>query len=420
MHSRPPTLRTLALVLLSFLFYIKFACAYWLMGANNFITTQRIDPVVYPRTISKHVHSVVGGSAFGVNTSTAMLRNSSCTSTPILQDKSNYWFPHLYIQWANGTFTSVNGSAVIDYLFSDKPGMTTAFPDDFRMVSGDPNLRTLDPASFAQQAVTFLCLDFNGVSTRYNELPRSTCPSGIRSQINFPSCWDGKNTDSADHRTHVAFLSTGPDNGTCSDPQYPVTLPRIFMEVYWNTQTFDAARGDAMDTHQPFVFSNGDPTGYGYHADFVNGWDAGVLQGAVDKCTCNPYGDPTCCAAQNLFTMNSTSHCYITPTFDEPVTGTLSALPGNNPVQSACYEEYVDTVFPAVISPVFAYTGTAPPPTGSIVSPAQTLAPVQNASGKCVHQASGATTWTRTSRAQMFKVATAIGFLAVSYSYGIV
>ncbi len=53
------------------------------------------------------------------------------------------------------------------------------------------------------------------------------------------------------------------------------------------------------------------PTGYGYHAgecvrlinpgrlfttvisikDFMNGWDAGVLQKAVDNCHCNDFGD---------------------------------------------------------------------------------------------------------------------------------
>lgn len=49
--------------------------------------------------------------------------------------------------------------------------------------TGDPNLRTLDPSSFAQQAITFLCLDFTGTSRKFNELPRGKCPSGIRSQI---------------------------------------------------------------------------------------------------------------------------------------------------------------------------------------------------------------------------------------------
>lgn len=104
-----------------------------------------------------------------------------------------------------------------DYLFSDIIGSTTPFPDnvgsrfnlgfDFahfnytvqngvwsvrckcesffnaHYVAGDPNLRTLDASSFAQQAVTFLCLDFSGTSSKFNELPTKRCPSGIRSQI---------------------------------------------------------------------------------------------------------------------------------------------------------------------------------------------------------------------------------------------
>ncbi|KAL0056539.1 hypothetical protein AAF712_016856, partial [Marasmius tenuissimus] len=82
------------------------------------------------------------------------------------------------------------------------------------MLSGDPTLRTYDPKSYAQQAITFLCLDFNGVTSRYNELPRGKrCPSGIRAQVNFPMCWDGKNVDSPDHKSHVAFPSGGPDSG---------------------------------------------------------------------------------------------------------------------------------------------------------------------------------------------------------------
>lgn len=153
------------------------------------------------------------------------------------------------------------------------------------MISGDPALRTYDTSSYAQQAITFLCLDFNGQSIRYNSLPPTACPSGIRAQINFPSCWDGKNVDSSDHKSHVAFPSGGPDSGTCSDPKFPITLPRIFLEVklsislssvshlmneqvYWGSVDFDKLRGEALNPSQPFVFANGDPTGYGYHA----GW----------------------------------------------------------------------------------------------------------------------------------------------------
>ncbi|KAF8709766.1 hypothetical protein AX14_013471, partial [Amanita brunnescens Koide BX004] len=354
------------------------ADAYWLMGAENVLTTVRLDPIVSPGKVSNHVHSVLGGSNFG-SLSTAVLRQSQCTSIPIPQDKSNYWYPHLYFQWANGSFTSLDGGAVIsfslDYLFSDPAGNTTAFPDDFRMLSGDFTLRTYDPSSFAQQAVTFLCLDFNGVSTRHNGLPLTPCPSGIRAQINFPSCWDGKNVDSPNHKSHVSFLSTGPDSGTCSDPNFPVTLPRIFMEVYWGSGDFDAFRSQAMDTTQPFVFSYGDRTGYGYHADFVNGWDAGVLQHAVDNCHCDPYGDPTCCVQEGIFNMNHGQTCSITPSVDEQVLGTLDKLPGNNPVQAEGSPAvvYPATSTPPLIAPVYAYTGQTPTQTGSIVGHASNI-----------------------------------------------
>ncbi|KIY53391.1 hypothetical protein FISHEDRAFT_33483 [Fistulina hepatica ATCC 64428] len=349
--------------------------AYWLMGAENLLTIQRLDPIISPGQVSGHVHGVVGGSNFGFETDTASLRQSECTSTPISEDKSAYWFPMLYFQWANGSFTSLGGGVVIrrlDYLFPDSPGNTTAFPDNFRMISGDVTLRTYNASSYAQQAVTFLCLDFNGVSTKHNGLPLGSCPSGIRAQINFPSCWNGKDTDSEDHKSHVAFLSEGPDSGSCSDPEFNTPLPRIFMEVYWVTSDFDSLRDQAMNTTQPFVFSHGDRTGYGYHADFINGWESGVLQNAVENCHCNPYGDPTCCASAGIFTYKQDgSHCYITDSVDEQVTGTLPKLPGNNPVveEGARAVLSMPTTTPAILSPVYVYTST-PTQIGTIATPA--------------------------------------------------
>lgn len=264
---------------------------------------------------------------------------------------------------------------MIYYLYDNEAGKTTAFPDNLRMLSGDPLLRTYDPSSFAQQAVTFLCLDFNGVTTRHNGLPTQACPSGVRAQINFPSCWDGKNTDSPDHKSHVAFRSGGPDTGDCTDPKFPVTLPRVFMEVYWNTE-LDAHRDEAMNTTQPYVFSHGDRTGYGYHADFANGWKEGVLQKVVDNCHCNDFGDAQCCADQGLFTLNKDGNCRITDSVDEQTLGTLNKLPGNNPVQEEGIRAtaFTDSITPAIISPVYVYTGDSPAQTGSIVSAAVTAA----------------------------------------------
>lgn len=229
------------------------ANAYWLMGMDD-IAKERIDPIVNPGDVSGHTHIIFGGSNFGLEVSTAHLQKSVCTSTPIVEDKSNYWAPLLYFQWANGSFSSLDGGAVIYYLYPNKPGATTAFPRDFRMISGNPTKRTYDANDPAHRAIDFLCLDFQGQTTKHHGLPTQHCPSGIRSQINFPSCWDGKNVDSPDHKSHVAYRSGGPDSGECTDPKFPVSIPRIFMEIYWDTGAFDRYRSQAKNPNQPFVY----------------------------------------------------------------------------------------------------------------------------------------------------------------------
>ncbi|CAK5263549.1 unnamed protein product [Mycena citricolor] len=244
------------------------------------------------------------------------------------------------------------------------------------MISGNPMLRAYDPTSYAQQAITFLCLDFNGKSTRFNEFPAQNCPSGIRAQINFPMCWDGVNADSPDHKSHVAFPSGGPDSGTCSDPKFPKTLPRIFMEMYLDTGSWWGLRDQAKNSSQPFVYSMGDPTGYGYHADFMMGWQPNVLQRVVDECHCNEFGDPTCCSNAGIFNFVKGGNCRITKGVNEVTTGVLATLPGNNPVvgYGGKVQLLAAAVVPALIDPVYAYTGDSPSSTGNPVGNPVTLA----------------------------------------------
>ncbi|KIY52536.1 hypothetical protein FISHEDRAFT_69766 [Fistulina hepatica ATCC 64428] len=367
--------------------------ASWVMGIPNFITTaERVDPIMSPGAVSAHAHSVVGGSNFGFEANTSLLRDSECTSTTIEEDKSNYWFPHMYFQWANGSFTMVSASAVIYYLFPDDPGNTTAFPDNFKMISGDPDLRTYNASSYAQQAITMKCLN-GGTVPQYPYIPDpSTCTGGIRAQVNFPSCWDGVHADSEDHKSHVAFPSEGPDSGTCNDTNYPVPIPRIFLEVVFQTEAFASVADQAMNSTQPFVFSNGDPTGYGYHADFVNGWDEGVLQKAIEGCNCNPYGDNACCGDAGIYTIkNWTDTCYISNLVDEDNTGPLAQLPGANPVQGAGTEakNYTDSTTPATYSSITVYISTSPilyastttttTPTAATASTSSMAAPLSSA-----------------------------------------
>ena len=60
--------------------------------------------------------------------------------------------------------------------------------------------------------------------------------------------------------------------------------------------------------------------------DFANGWEAGILQKALDECNCNPYGDPTCCVAKGIFTMDQSKRCYVSNTVNEQSTFYPSSL----------------------------------------------------------------------------------------------
>jgi hypothetical protein len=134
------------------------------------------------------------------------------------------------------------------------------------MVAGSPFDRSYKDTIEAS-ARTFACLNYNGPATpQTNAFPTTNCPNGLRAQVYFPSCWDGVNLDSPDHRSHMAYPTQTYDNGPCP-ASHPVRIISIFLEVTWHTEQFaDMWYGDK----QPFVFSFGDPTGYGLHADFVS------------------------------------------------------------------------------------------------------------------------------------------------------
>lgn len=119
------------------------------------------------------------------------------------------------------------------------------------------------------------------------------------------------------------------NSGFCPD-SHPKRFVSIFYEVLWSVDAFkDMWYGDS----QPFVFSTGDDTGYGYHGDFVNGWDVPTLQKAVNECTADS-GVIEDCPVFDFFTTDFSNGCKVFSSIDEQTSGTLDALPGCNPVTS--------------------------------------------------------------------------------------
>ncbi|BFZ58725.1 hypothetical protein PYCC9005_005790 [Savitreella phatthalungensis] len=306
------------------------AHAFWRMPCAAPLVVERLDPIVTPGKLSGHMHTVMGGSNFNQTTTTADLRASECTTCQIAQDKSAYWVPNLYFySTATGKYTSVNqlGGMTVYYIqrYGYNGEQLYAFPDGFRMLAGNPLKRSYD-GSLEAQAISYHCLDYNNPAIpETHGFPTQNCPNGVRQQIFFPSCWDGVNTDSADHKSHVAYPSQQ-DSGTCPS-SHPYRLISLFYEIVWDTNAFK----DLMSQGN-FVLANGDPTGYSSHGDFFNGWDHDVLQKAVDTCLADS-GVFTDCPVFNVIPSATAAQCSKTPTITEPTFGTLTALPGGNPIQ---------------------------------------------------------------------------------------
>ncbi|TKA51175.1 hypothetical protein B0A53_05639 [Rhodotorula sp. CCFEE 5036] len=254
--------------------------------------------------------SIVGGSGFNLDMDFEDAKASRCTS-----------------------FTLVDGGGFLIYYLprrnaADK-GPVKAFPDGFRMLAGNPYKRSFDGSPMAN-AIGINCIGGKSKPTKKHEFPTENCPDAMRMEIMFPSCWDGKNLDSANHQSHVAW-PIGGENGPCPEG-FPVRIETLFYEVWWSTDPWKNRWKEAKNPSQPFVLSTGDPTGYSLHGDFLNGWDGKVLQKAIEECTAESGVIEECPVFDLYDYKDPANKCFQSPAINEKTTGTLPALPGCNPI----------------------------------------------------------------------------------------
>lgn len=128
----------------------------------------------------------------------------------------------------------------------------------------------------------------------------------------------------------MAFPAIGDYNFGVCPQSHPKAIFSVFYEFFYDT-------GSIKNFHR-LVWAMGDPTGYGLHGDYLQGWtDQNRLSNAMATCTGQKgVDDPNC--SLNVGSDGSPGHSSTQPLQVAPVNeeiglnGPLAKLPGNNPV----------------------------------------------------------------------------------------
>ncbi|KAF2196779.1 hypothetical protein GQ43DRAFT_240083 [Delitschia confertaspora ATCC 74209] len=319
---------------------LRFACSQ--------LVVERTDPIVNPgMKYTPHLHQIVGGNSFNVTMdpqSHDLAGQSTCTSCTFKEDFSNYWTAVMFFKAKNGTYHRVRqvgnggpqghlvnkGGLDVYYIPS---GKTTAFAKGFRMIAG--KAANTDPSKVAKSNICHRCWTATDDNTFIGgapcsgsdtvDIPADPKCKMIRQTIIFPTCWDGKNLDSPDHQSHVAYGSGSGANGGGSCPStHPVKLPQIMYELMWNVTEFSDKNLWPTDGSKPFIYSM-NLGGSAAHGDYVFGWQGNTLQLAMDK-SCNLNKD---CAAAGIHaqTPDQYNACTKKQQAPEDVDSWLTELP---------------------------------------------------------------------------------------------
>ena len=205
----------------------------------------------------------------------------------------------------------------------------------------------------------------------------TSCPYGFAAAMTMPFCWNGEDINTGNPSGHMAY-PTGNSLADRPAPHNDARFPQILVEYWLNVETFN---GLYSANDQPFLLSNGDPTGYSFHVDFVSSYPSlypsnmvslwsdelaytstdqqlgkGVLNGIMPTCRLESTGDPPLsddsCFGKHAgtYTSDEMNACTVKPIVDEDVGwnygkvdnleggkfmygGVLSALPSCNPIQ---------------------------------------------------------------------------------------
>jgi hypothetical protein len=221
------------------------------------------DPIIFPGQPGRsHNHTFSGSLEVDASSVPEQLIRAG-TNCEMSRDHAAYWMPTL----------RNDGQPVMPYEVRAyyRAGTTRGadvkpMPFGLRMIAG--NAMATSPQD--PRVAGFHCRrDGAGAITDKTALP-PRCPSGsfLEASVVFPNCWDGRNLDAPDHRSHMAYAV----DGTC-DRAHPVLLPQLTVAERFPVGSLTGTVTTAA-MNSPMTL----------HADFMNAWDPAAMRYFVQQC----------------------------------------------------------------------------------------------------------------------------------------
>jgi hypothetical protein len=235
------------------------------------------DPIVAPGDDRfMHLHMFFGNTAADHDSTYQSLRStgdSTCDGGPL--NRTAYWMPAVF----DGQDRVVAPSRFELYYKAENTSAGTldekhaeiramqAYPNGLRMIAGAPGGAGLTWG--------WRCGDGATAGT----IPDCGTGQRLTGWVRFPYCWDGRNLDSADHRSHMAY-GTNNTWGGCP-ASHPVHLPELTEFAHFDDAVGSGSWYLSSDRMNP---SSPAPNGSTFHADWFGAWDNSIQDRWVENC----------------------------------------------------------------------------------------------------------------------------------------
>jgi Domain of unknown function (DUF1996) len=211
------------------------------------------------------MHTYFGNlTADAYSTGASLLADGNSTCDGGTLNRSAYWVPSII----DGTGNAIVPDYNMIYYKSGYQGLSPSqvartLPVGLKMLAGDMKATAPQGVEPWERNINWSC-STEGWQGRKSYIPACAAGAEILAEIQFPQCWDGKNLDSADHRSHVAYGKYG----VGCPASHPVGLPSISYNIHYKVPA-----GGTSGWRLASDMYTGGPGGYSMHADIITAWN---------------------------------------------------------------------------------------------------------------------------------------------------